>query len=83
MDEAARALTLDTSARGNTREVVVHLKPGARIVKFVRPSEPGKAGFEERPLALADLKVGSIVSIETRHGGHRGVADLVKVVLER
>jgi len=83
VDGAARTLTLETSAKGKTREVVVHLAPGARIVKFVRPSEPGKTGFVEQPLALAELTVGSIVSIEARHEGHREVADLVKVVLER
>jgi hypothetical protein len=83
VDVAARTLTLETSARGKTREVVVHLTPGARIVKFVRAAEPGKTGFLEQALALADLKVGWVVSVEARHEGHREVAELVTVVLER
>lgn len=83
VDAGARTLTLESTARGKTRQVTVHLKPGARIVKFTRPSEPGKTGFVEQALALTDLKPGWIVSVETKHEGDREVADVVKVVMER
>jgi hypothetical protein len=83
VDAAAKTVTLESTAKGKTRQVVVHLKPGARIVKFVRATEPGKTDFVEQPLALADLKPGWVVSVETKHEGDREVADLVKVVLER
>jgi hypothetical protein len=83
VDAAASTVTLESTAKGKTRTVVVHLKPGAKVVKFTRATEPGKTGFVEQPLSLADLKPGWIVSVETKHEGGKEVADLVKVVLER
>ena|SRR2546422_4712269 len=83
VDAAAKTVTLESTAKGKTRQVVVHLKPGAKIVKFVRATEPGKTGFVEQPLALTDLKPGWVVSVEAKHEGDKEVADLVKVVLER
>jgi len=83
VDAAASTVTLESTAKGKTRTVVVHLKPGAKVVKFNRATEPGKAGFVEQPLPLAELKPGWIVSVETKHEGGKEVADLVKVVLER
>jgi hypothetical protein len=83
VDAAARTLTLESTAKGKTRQVVVHLKPGARIVKFSRATEPGQTGFVEQALALTDLRPGWIVSVEARHEGGKEVADVVKVVLER
>jgi len=82
-EDAARTIALESTAKGKTRQVVVHLKPGAKIVKFVRATEPGKTGFVEQPLALTDLKPGWVVSVETKHEGDKEVAELVKVVLER
>lgn len=83
IDPAAQTLTLESTAKGKTRLVVVHLKPGAKIVKFARATEPGKTGFVEQALTLTDLKPGWIVSAEARHEGGKEVADVVKVVLER
>src|SRR5881628_3026636 len=83
VDTANHTVTLESTSGGKTRQVVVHLKPGARVVKFVRAAEPGKTGFVEQQLALSDVKPGWIVSIETKHEGDREVAELVKVVLER
>jgi hypothetical protein len=83
VDVGAQTVTLESTAKGKTRQVVVHLKPGTKIVKFARPSEPGKTGFVEQALALGDLKPGWIVSVEARHEGGKEVADVVKVVLER
>ena len=65
VDTGAQTVTLESIAKGKTRTVVVHLKPGAKIVKFARSSEPGKTGFVEQALVLADLKPGWIVSVET------------------
>jgi hypothetical protein len=83
IDPAAGTLTLESTTKGKTRQVVVHLRPATRIVKFARSTEPGKTGFVEHALALRDLKPGWIVSVEARHEGDREVADVVKVVLER
>lgn len=83
VDVAAQAVTLESTAKGKTRQVAVHLKPGASIVKFVRATEPGKTGFMEQSLAPTDLKPGWIVSVETKHEGNKEVAELANVVLER
>jgi hypothetical protein len=83
IDPAANTITLESTAKGKTRTVVVYLKPGAKIVKFNRATEPGKTGFVEQPLALTDLKPGWIVSAEAKHEGNKEVAEVVKVVLER
>ena len=83
VDTAAQTVTIESTAKGKTRQVVVHLKPGAKVVKFSRSSEPGKTGFVEQSVPLADLKPGWMVSVATKHEGDKEVADLVKVVLER
>lgn len=83
VDTAAQTVILESTAQGKTRQVVVHLKPGARVVKFVRPTEPGKTGFVEQQIPLTALKAGWIVSVATKHEGNKEVAELVKVVLER
>lgn len=83
VDPAANTVTLESTTKGKTRTVVVHLRPGAKIVKFNRATEPGKTGFVEQPLALTDLKPGWIVSAEAQHEGNKEVADVVKVVWER
>jgi hypothetical protein len=83
VDPAAQTLTIETTAKGKARQVVVYLKPGAKVVRFTRPTEPGKTGFVEQPMALGDVKPGWIVSVATKHEGEKEVADLVKVVLER
>ena len=83
VDAGAQTVTLESTAKGKTRQVVVHLKPGTKIVKFARSSEPGKTGFVEQALGLTDLKPGWIVSVEAKHEGGKEVADVVKVVLER
>lgn len=83
VDTSAQTVTIETTAKSKTREVTIFLKPGAKVVKFARPTEPGKSGFVEQSLALSDLKPGWLVSIETKHEGNKEVADVVKVVLER
>jgi len=83
IDTAGRTLTLQSVAGGKTRDVTIVLKPESKIVRFVRPTDPGKAGFVEQALSLSDIKPGWIVSVTTRHEGDKEVADIVKVVLER
>ena len=74
VDAGAQTVTLESTAKGKTRQVVVHLKPGTKIVKFARSSEPGKTGFVEQALGLTDLKPGWIVSVEAKHEGGKEVA---------
>jgi len=83
VDAGAQTVTLESTAKGKTRQVVVHLKPGTKIVKFARSPEPGKTGFVEQALGLTDLKPGWIVSAEAKHEGNKEVAEVIKVVLER
>jgi hypothetical protein len=83
IDPTAQTVTLETTAKGKTREVTVDIKPASRIVRFMRSGEPGKTGFVEQAATLSDLKPGWIVSITTKHEGGREVADTVKVVLDR
>ena len=79
----AQTLLIESTAKGKTRQVTIHLKPGASIVRFVRSTEAGKTGFVEQALALGDLKPGWIVSVTTKHEGDKEVAETVKVVLEK
>ncbi len=83
VDPAAQTVTIESTAKGKTRQVTVYLKPGAKVVKFARSSEPGKTDFVEQTVPLSELKPGWMVSIATKHEGDKEVADLVKVVLER
>jgi len=83
IDAAANTLTLQTTAKGKTRDVTILLKPDSKIVKFARATEPGKTGFVEQPLALTDLKPGWVVSVTAKHEGGNEVAEVVKVVIEK
>jgi len=83
VDTMANKLTLQTTAKGKTRDVTIVLKPESKIVKFARPTEPGKTGFVEQALVLGDLKPGWVVSVTSKHEGGNEVAEVVKVVLEK
>jgi hypothetical protein len=83
IDPVAQTVTLETTAKGKTREVTVDIKPTSRIVRFTRSAEPDKTGVVEQTATLADLKPGWVVSVTSKHEGGREVADIVKVVLER
>ena len=82
VDVAAQTLTVNTTAKGRARQVVIEITPETRIVRFARVDEAGKTGFAERPVALAELKPGWTVSVVTRNAGSREVAEVVKVVHE-
>src|SRR3989441_11782455 len=81
--DIGQTLTLQTTAKGKTRDVTIVLKPESKIVKFARPSESGKTGFVEQTLALTDIKPGWVVSVTAKHEGGKEVAEIVKVVLEK
>ncbi len=83
VDTVANTLTLQTTAKGKTRDVTIVFKPESKIVKFARPTEPEKTGFVEQTLALGDLKPGWVVSVTAKHEGGHEVAEIVKVVLEK
>jgi hypothetical protein len=42
VDPAANTVTLESTAKGKTRTIVVYLEPGAKIVKFTRSTEPAR-----------------------------------------
>ena len=83
VDGAAGTFVVESTAKGKTRQVVIHMRPDSRIIRFVRSADPSKPGFTEQVLMLADLKPGWVVSVKTRHEGEREVAELVRVVHER
>src|SRR5437016_14628800 len=83
IETSGKTLTLQTTAKGKTRDVTIVLKPESKIVKFARPTEPGKTGFVEQALVLGDLKPGWVVSVTAKHEGGNEVAETVKVVLEK
>ena len=83
IDASANTLTLQTTAKGKTRDVTILLKPDSKIVKFARAAAPGTTGFVEQPLTLSDLKPGWVVSVTTKHEGGKEVAEVVKVILEK
>lgn len=83
VDVGASTLIIQTTAKGKPEELTIDIKPTTRILRFSRSSEPWKAGFVEQVAALADLKLGWIVSVTTKHDGGREVAEVVKVVFER
>ena len=83
VDVGEQTLTLEVASKGKTRVVIVHMKPGAKIVRFIRATEPGKTGFTEQEMPLSEVKVGWIVSATTKHEGNREMAEQVKIVVER
>ena len=82
IDTVAQTLTVETSARGKTRIVVIDVKPETKIIRFVRGTERN-AGFKEQAAGLAEVKPGWTVSVATRHQGDREVAEVVRIVHER
>ena len=81
IDATSRTLTVETTAKGQTRTVVIDVKSDTKIVRFARAAD-GK-GFAEQAAKLEDLKPGWTVSVKTRHQGDREVAELVRVVHEK
>ena len=83
VDTSAGTFLVESTARGRVRQVVIHVKPESKIVRFIRSTDPGKTGFSEQAATLADLKPGSTVSVKTRHEGAKEVAEVVRVVHEK
>ena len=83
IDAAAGTLVIESASKGKLRQVTVHVRSDAKIVRFHRSTDPGKPGFSEHPASLADLKPGWTVSVKTRHDGDKEVAELVRVVHEK
>ena len=83
VDVGAQTLTLEVASKEKTREVIVYMKPGAKIVRFIRAIEPGKPGFVEQEVPLGTVRIGWIVSATTKHEGNREMAEQVKIIVER
>jgi hypothetical protein len=83
INPAAQTMTVQTTAKGRSREVTIVMKPSTRIVRFTHSTEPDKHYFAEQPATLNDLQSGWIVRVTTQPGGARGMAELVQVMLER
>jgi len=83
VDVDARTLTLEVASKGKTQVVIVYMKAGATVVRFVRATEPEKTGFVEQSVPLSAVKAGWIVSATTKHEGDREVAEQVTIVVER
>jgi hypothetical protein len=81
VDATKKILTVEASARGQTRQVEIDIKPETKIVRFTRGAD-GK-GFAEQPATLDDIRPDWTVTVKTRHEGSREVAETVRVVHER
>jgi|SRR5262245_1608646 len=82
VDVGAQTFVVESTAKGQTRQVTIYVKPTSRVVRFVR-ADQGRGGFVEQAVALADLKPGWTVTVTTTHEGDREVAQVVRIVLER
>ena len=80
VDAGAKTVTVEARAKGKAREVVIHIRPTTKIVRFVRD---GSGPIQEQTAGLDDLKPGWTVSVTTKHEGHDEVAELVRVVHEK
>lgn len=83
VDAASGTLLVESRTKGTVRDVTIHVRPESKIVRFVRSADASKPGFSEQPVALADLRPGSTVSVKTRHEGEKEVAEVVRVVHEK
>src|SRR5947209_157472 len=69
IETSGKTLTLQTTAQGKTRDVTIVLKPETKIVKFARPTEPGKTGFVEQTARVVRPQAGLV---RERHDQARG-----------
>jgi len=83
VDATASTFLIESTIRGRVRQVVIHVRPETKIVRFTRSTDPGKSGFSEQAASLADLKPGWTVSVKARHEGPKEVAEIVRVVHEK
>jgi hypothetical protein len=81
VDAEAMTVTVQSTATGATRAVLIHVRPDTRIVRFTRAANR-KFAFVEQPATLTDLKPGWTVSVSTDHEGEKEVARLVRVLHE-
>ena len=82
VDMTAQTFVVESTAKGKTRQVTIHVKPASRVIRFVR-ADQGRGALVEQAATLGDLKPGWMVSVVTAHEGEREVAQLVRIVLER
>jgi hypothetical protein len=80
VDAGAQTLLVEARAKGKTREVVIHVRPTTKIVRFVRD---GTGPIKEQTARLDDLKPGWTVSVTTKHEGDNEVAEIVRVIHEK
>ena len=83
VDTAAGTMLVESASKGKVRQVVIHMRPESKVVRFVRSADGGKPGFSEQAATLADVKPGWHVSVKTRHEGEKEVAEVVRVVHEK
>lgn len=82
VDAAAGTLLVESASKGKVRQVVIHIRPESKIVRFMRSTD-AKSGFTEQAAVLADVKAGWTVSVKTKHEGDREVAEVLRVVQEK
>lgn len=81
VDAANKTITVEASARGRTRQVVIEITPATKIVRFARAADG--TGMKEQSAALEDIRTGWTVTVQAHHKGNREVADTLRVVHER
>ena len=81
VDTGNKTLTVEASARGKTRRVVIDVPAATKIVRFARGAD-GKE-FGEQAATLEEIRPGWTVTVKTQHRGSREIADSVRIVDER
>jgi hypothetical protein len=83
VDTAAGTFLVESTSKGRVRQVIIHMRPESKVVRFTRSTDAGKSGFSEQPSTLAELKAGWTVSVKAKHEGDKEVAEVVRVVHEK
>lgn len=83
VDTAAGTFVVESASKGKVRQVVIHMRPESKIVRFTRSTDATKPGFREQAAMLADLKPGWTVSVKAKHEGDKEIAEVVSVVHEK
>jgi hypothetical protein len=83
IDTVAGTFVVESTSKGRTRQVTIHIRGGSKIVRFQRAADASRPAFSEQAASLGDLKTGWTVSVKTRHEGDKEVAEIVNVVHEK
>jgi hypothetical protein len=71
------------TAKGETHELPVDIKPAPRIIHFAKSAVPERIDFVEQAASPSGPTRGWVINVTTKHERGREVTNIVKVVLDR